>query len=136
MTQRNGRYTLPTEAQWQYACRAETNTRFYTGDKADDLDKAGWYSGNSKDKTHPVGEKEPNRFGLYDMHGNVWEWCLDWYGQDYYSECMKEEVLKNPGGPETGSYRVLRGGSWDDREQSSRSASRHNYFGFRLVFVP
>lgn len=144
MAKGNGRYTLPTEAQWEYACRAETNTRFYTGNEADDLDKAGWYSDNSKGQTHPVREKKPNKFGLYDMHGNVWEWCLDWYGRDYYSECKKEEALESPSGPETGSNRVLRGGSWSFSGRYCRSACRSYYspgyrlndIGFRLVFVP
>ncbi len=70
----NQEYRLPTEEEWEHACRAGTTTYFYTGDTAEDLDRAGWYRGNSREKTHPVGQKEPNAFGLYDMHGNVWEW--------------------------------------------------------------
>ena len=143
MEKRKGRYTLPTEAQWEYACRAGTNTRYFSGDKDTDLDKAGWHSGNSQNKTHPVREKMPNKFGLYDMHGNVWEWCFDWYGEDYYKEC-EGKVIENPTGPKTGSRRVLRGGGWFDGGQGCRSAyrdgshpgSRYSDFGFRLVFVP
>ena len=111
------RYTLPTEAQWEYACRAKTDTRFYTGNTDADLGRAGWYSGNSQNHTHPVGEKEPNNFGLYDMHGNVREWCVDWFGGNYYQECKRQDVVENPTGPESGSYRVLRGGGWSNREQ-------------------
>ena len=74
---------LPTEAQWEYACRAETVTRFNTGETEADLARAGWYSGNSSYRPHKVGQKEPNARGLYDMHGNVWEWCADWYTEKY-----------------------------------------------------
>ncbi len=95
-------------------------------------------------KTTPVGSYPPNAFGLYDMHGNVWEWCSDWYGEKYYDECKEQGVAENPEGPETGSHRVLRGGSWGDFAMPCRCASRHYYspgyrggtIGFRLVFVP
>ena len=135
---------LPTEAEWEYSCRAKTNTRFYTGNKDTDLDQAGWYCDNSQNQTHPVGEKEPNNFGLYDMHGNVREWCMDWFSENYYDVSKKQGIVENPTGPESGSYRVLRGGSWDYNEQSCRSAyrryshpeSRSRRIGFRLVFVP
>ncbi len=135
---------LPTEAEWEYACRAKTDTMFYTGDTGADLGRAGWYSGNSQNQTHPVGEKEPNNFGLYDMHGNVREWCVDWFGENYYEECEKQGAVVDPTGPVGGSYRVLRGGSWSYYEQSCRSAYRYyrgpgnrgNFIGFRLVFVP
>jgi len=131
-------YRLPTEAEWEYACRAGTSTIYYTGNSVDDLDRAGWYSGNSGNKTHPVGEKETNAWGLYDMHGNVWEWCQDWYG-DYPSGSVTDPI-----GLPKGSFRVIRGGSWYSAAQSCRSASRPDFepgirlliLGFRLVLLP
>ena len=130
---------LPTEAEWEYACRAETQTRYYTGDSVKDLDRAGWYDSNSGSSLHPVGEKEPNAFGLYDMHGNVYEWCQDWFGN------YPSKMVTDPAGPENGSYRVLRGGSWSDFAQFCRSAYRYadypsyrngSNYGFRLAFSP
>jgi len=124
--------SLPTEAQWEYACRAGT-----TGAYAGNLGKMGWYSSNSRRKTHPVGQKKPNAWGLYDMHGNVWEWCQDWYG--LYSA----SPTSDPTGPNSGSYRVNRGGGWGDGAQCCRSAirfrtspdSRCNDLGFRPVLA-
>jgi len=132
--------SLPTEAQWEYACRAGTITRYYTGDTENDLDRAGWYAANSGGTLHPVGEKEPNTFGLYDMHGNVWEWCQDWYDKDYYKNSPKE----NPPGPVSGSGRVFRGGSWSYDARCCQAAYRVNDapgyrfrgVGFRLVRTP
>jgi formylglycine-generating enzyme required for sulfatase activity len=132
--------SLPTEAQWEYACRAGTTTRYYTGDTEDDLDRAGWYTKNSGGKLHPVGAKEPNVFGLYDMHGNVWEWCQDWFYEDYYENSPKE----NPLGPASGSHRVLRGGSRGDIPEYCRAAVRNfvapverlGFVGFRLLRTP
>jgi formylglycine-generating enzyme required for sulfatase activity len=132
-------YRLPTEAEWEYACRAGTTTRFYYGDDLDEskLGEYAWYGSNSDGKTHPVGQKKSNAFGLYDMHGNVWEWCQDWYDEKYYSN--KPEV--DPPGPASGQYRVLRGGNWSgnaldcrvaDRVNDSLS-SRDNGIGFRVV---
>ena len=131
--------SLPSEAQWEYACRAGTTTRYYTGDTENDLDLAGWYSQNSGGTLHPVGAKEPNAFGLYDMHGNVWEWCGDWYESDYYAQSPKE----NPTGPESGSYRVIRGGAWRYDAGYCRSAYRSDWppgarnddAGFRVVRI-
>ncbi|MBN1293292.1 MAG: formylglycine-generating enzyme family protein [Candidatus Latescibacteria bacterium] len=134
---KNG-FRLPTEAEWEYACRAGTITEYNTGDSEQDLARAGWYggtSGNSGEKTHPVAQKEPNIWGLFDMHGNVWEWCNDSFG-GYTSE-----PVHNPKGPESGSYSVMRGGSWFNNAHFARSAFRLNdrsdrtgYFtGFRIV---
>jgi formylglycine-generating enzyme required for sulfatase activity len=125
---------LPTEAEWEYACRAGTTTRFCFGDSGEELGDYAWYDGNSGSKTHPVGEKKANEWGLYDMHGNVREWCGDWYAEKYGAG-----AAKNPRGPSSGKYRVLRGGSWID--YSSRSAVRLASYpsdgfyclGFRVV---
>jgi formylglycine-generating enzyme len=139
-------YRLPTEAEWEYACRAGTETDFHTGNMTHsgyppldpDLDRAGWYRVNSGGETHPVGQKEPNAFGLYDMHGNVWEWCWDWYSGNYYASSPAED----PRGPATGTRRVVRGGSWCDGAWLCGSAGRTSlnpdfrYYlsiGFRLV---
>jgi formylglycine-generating enzyme required for sulfatase activity len=102
---KNG-YRLPTEAEWEYACRAGTTTQYYWGDLMDG-DYARWFK-NSNGTTQPVGTKKPNAWGLYDMSGNVWEWCHDWYNRTYYASSPE----KNPPGPNSGVRRVLRGGSW------------------------
>jgi len=128
---------LPTEAEWEYACRANTTTSFYAGDKEDDLARAGWYNASSDGKTHEIGQKQPNAWGLYDMHGNVWEWCLDWHGE--YSGVPETD----PTGPSSGSGRVLRGGSWNNGSTYCRSAYRigdepaywSRDYGFRVVLV-
>jgi formylglycine-generating enzyme required for sulfatase activity len=108
-------YRLPGEAEWEYASRAGT-----IGDYAGDLDSMAWYDKNSGNRTHPVGTKKPNAWGLYDMHGNVWEWCQDWYDENYYRNSASSE----PQGPSNGQYRVLRGGSWNLNASLSRSARR------------
>jgi len=123
-------YRLPTEAEWEYACRAGTTTAYNTG--ASITDNTGWYSDR---KTHPVGQKPANAWGLYDMHGNVFEWCWDWYG-NYPSGAQTDPV-----GASSGSRRVRRGGSWSNTAQFARSALRINndpYFrsinlGFRVL---
>ncbi|MCP4623815.1 MAG: SUMF1/EgtB/PvdO family nonheme iron enzyme [bacterium] len=129
---------LPTEAEWEYACRSGTRSRFYTGDTEKDLDRAGWYEKNSGERTHPVSEKEPNPYGLYDMHGNVWEWVEDDWHDTY------------KGAPDDGSAwvddprtadRVIRGGGWGNGAHFCRSAIRYNrepggrgyLLGFRLA---
>ncbi len=130
-------YRLPTEAQWEYACRAGTTTRFHTGDTESDLGRAGWYSGNSGREIHPVGMKAPNAWGLYDMHGNVWEWTWDWYGKDYFLD----SPLNDPAGPIGGFDRLHRGGGWNNGPKLCRSAFRWGvtpsgktqFLGFRIV---
>jgi len=133
------KYTLPTEAQREYACRASAKTAFSFGDDAKQLGAHCWFADNSEQMTHPVGKKKPNAWGFHDMHGLVWEWCSDWYDKDSY----KEGNRKNPAGPDTGLYRVLRGGSWCSEPRDCRSASRfrlkpddHLYnVGFRVVLT-
>jgi len=125
-------FRLPSEAEWEYACRATT-----TGDQYGNLDAVAWYDGNSGQSTHPVGQKRPNAFGLYDMLGNVWEWCQDWYDSGYY----KKSPLQDLQGPQKGVDRVGRGGSWSSNSLFVRSAYRYSRspgyrdgnLGFRLV---
>lgn len=134
-------YRLPTEAEFEYACRAGTTTRFNYGDDLDysQLPEYAWYSANSEQASHPVGQKKPNGFGLYDMHGNVWEWCLDWYRERYPGG-----TVERPLGPATGQTRIFRGGGWDYHAHSCRSAYRNSvapsqrrlYVGFRVVLAP
>ena len=111
-------YRLPTEAEWEYAARAGT-----TGDFAGKLDEMGWYEANSGYETHPVGEKKPNAWGLYDMHGNVWEWVQDRYDPEYYAS-RPDPDTDPQGRPATGSYRVVRGGGWGNPARGCRSALR------------
>ena len=128
-------YRLPTEAEWEYAARSGGKSEKYAG--GNDVDAVAWYDGNSGRETHPVGQKQPNGLGLYDMSGNVWEWCSDWYGEKYYGQSFRD----NPDGPSSGSYRVLRGGSWGDDPWGVRVANRGRYvpvdrfynIGFRLA---
>ncbi|PIE84675.1 MAG: hypothetical protein CSA07_01030 [Bacteroidia bacterium] len=134
--------TLPTEAQWEYACRAGNETVYSFGDDADQLGDYAWY-GEDYDmgRTHPVGQKPANAFGLYDMHGNAWEWCADWYGEDYYATCDGGGTAVNPSGPASGANRVARGGSYINNARFCRSATRSGdllgaqdeVLGFRVV---
>ncbi|MBI5723394.1 MAG: formylglycine-generating enzyme family protein [Planctomycetes bacterium] len=127
---------LPTEAQWEWACRAGGQTRFCFGDDDDELDNYGWHSGNGEKTHHPVGKKKPNAYGLYDMHGNLWEWCTDWYAP------YTAEKSVDPIGPDAGECHVLRSGCWlDCSPQICRSARRGWYVpdirtstvGFRVI---
>ncbi|MBN2374716.1 formylglycine-generating enzyme family protein, partial [bacterium] len=143
--EKTNRYRLPTEAEWEYACRAGSRTAFANGEITEtgcgndrNLYKMGWYCGNAGNETHGIAQKEPNAWGLYDMYGNVWEWCEDWYGK------YPSGNAQDPDGPASGSYRVKRGGSWCDDARYCRSANRcsfdpvrrFDYIGFRLARTP
>jgi len=114
-------YRLPTEAEWEYACRAGSNSGFFFGDNAEELKSFGWFEGNSQSQPHPVGQRKPNAWGLYDMAGNVWEWCNDFYGAKYYREAPTD----NPRGPKEGEKRVLRGGAWSSTAENCSSWIRN-----------
>ncbi|MGP0062790.1 MAG: formylglycine-generating enzyme family protein [Isosphaeraceae bacterium] len=128
-------YRLPTEAEWEYACRAGTETRYCFGDGEPGLGEYAWYSANSEGHPWPVGQKRPNAWGLYDMHGNVWEWCWDRYEEGYYQNSPEDDPL----GAEEALRRVFRGGCWNDKPRDVRSAARYsyalryNYLGFRIA---
>jgi sulfatase modifying factor 1 len=113
-------YRLATEAEWEYACRAGTAGEYYFGGDLRTLKQHAWYTDNSSRHTHVVGQKAPNPWGLYDMYGNVAEWCNDVYGENYY----KTSPAQNPRGPEKGEIKVLRGGGWQDGADSLRSSWR------------
>ena len=129
-------YRLPMEAEWEYAARAGTKTEYYNGDDVSKLNQIAWDNADWDESTHPVGKKKKNPWGLYDMSGNVWEWCWDWYGSDYY----KSSSATDPTGSDTGSNRVYRGGSWSLSASFVRSANRsyggpsarNHDLGFRL----
>jgi formylglycine-generating enzyme required for sulfatase activity len=116
-------YRLPTEAEWEYACRAGTEARYSFGDDEASLGEYSWFDGNSGGRTHPVGGKRRNEFGLFDMHGNVWEWCWDGHDKGYY----RESPADDPRGPDGASFRVLRGGSYGQPPWGVRSARRGRY---------
>jgi formylglycine-generating enzyme required for sulfatase activity len=128
-------YRLPTESEWEYGCRAGSSTAYCFGDGEARLGEYAWYDSNSERRTHAVGQKKPNAWGLYDMHGNVWEWCSDWHGE------YPRGAVTDPTGASTGSYRVFRGGSWCNGAALCRSAlrswyvpsDRFNGLGFRLA---
>ena len=131
-------YRLPTEAEWEYACRAGTTTKWSFGDDGSDIGDYAWYKYNADMKTHPVGSKQANAFGLFDMHGNVWEWCQDWYGD------FPRGSVTDPKGAGRGSERVIRGGRYGSSAKSCRSGNRNSreptrrikITGFRVCLSP
>ena len=132
---------LPAEAEWEFAARGGNKGRGFVYSGSDRLEEVGWYEENSYGETKPVGLKLPNELGIFDMSGNVWEWCSDWYGEDYYQKCAEQGVVVNPGGPEDGAGRVLRGGGFFDNSENCRATNRNqnhpdnrnDTIGFRLV---
>ena len=136
--QENKNYALPTEAQWEYACRAGSAAKFCNGNDEDSLNKVAWHANNSGGQTQPVGKRAPNKWGLHDMHGNVWEWCEDWYRTDY-----EKLPAKNPINELPGERRVYRGGSRNLTAEFCTSSRRDELFahhkdpvgGFRVVLL-
>jgi formylglycine-generating enzyme required for sulfatase activity len=115
-------YRLPTEAEWEYACRAGTKTAYFFGDSASKLSDYAWFEDNAGGRPQPVGGKPANPWGLYDMHGNLWQWCNDFYQVDYYQQSAEND----PRGPKTGENKVVRGGAWKFSADSCRSGYRYN----------
>jgi formylglycine-generating enzyme required for sulfatase activity len=134
-----GKFAVPSEAQWEYACRAGTTTKYSFGDTGDNCEEYAWFRSIAGGKAHPVGEKKPNPWGLYDMHGNVWEWVNDWYDRDYY----KTSPTDDPTGPASGISAVIRGGGWNDDPKYGTSVYRNrnvpkgvaNDQGVRVIFT-
>ncbi|MCC5917868.1 MAG: SUMF1/EgtB/PvdO family nonheme iron enzyme, partial [Cryomorphaceae bacterium] len=133
------KYRLPTEAEWEYAARGGNRSRGFKYSGSNNMDDVAWYRDNSNTKTHTVGQKQPNELGLYDMSGNVWEWCSDWYSGSFYAS----SPISNPAGPPLGSRRVLRGGSWNGIATYCRVTirisyipyTRYDYNGFRVALT-
>jgi sulfatase modifying factor 1 len=130
-------YSLPSEAQWEYAARGGNKSQGLIYSGSNNIDEVGWYSGNSNNRIHGSGELKPNELGIYDMTGNQWEWCQDWYGE-YPSDTM---ISVNPAGPDNGAVKILRGGSWYSVATLCRNTLRSGgepsikdkHYGFRLV---
>lgn len=131
----NYEYRIPSEAEWEYACRAGTTNRYSFGDATTEADQYAWTAENSESTPHPVGQKRPNPWGLHDMHGNVWEWTRDWFAEYPAAD------LKDPRGPEQGKFKVFKGGGWNNDIEFARSANRFmmspsngiHFVGFRLA---
>lgn len=135
------KYRLPSGAEWEYACRAGTSTKYSFGDDDSELDKYAWYYGNSEHKTHPVGQKKPNSWGLFDMHGNVWEWCQDRYHKSYHKSSVDASTDSSVLEAANSLGQILRGGGWVNHAGKCRSAYRSSFnpdygyysLGFRLL---
>ncbi|MDR1165661.1 MAG: formylglycine-generating enzyme family protein [Deltaproteobacteria bacterium] len=133
------RYRLPSEAEWEYSVRAGSDSIFFFGGERSSLGKFAWFVANADEKTHPVGLKNPNPWGLFDVYGNVWEWVNDWFSEDYYAD----SPLKDPLGPSETGHKSMRGGSIEFEAGVCRSANRINFstkskdsdFGFRVAFT-
>jgi len=136
-------FRLPTEAEWEYAARGGKYSQGYAYSGSDKLKQVGWYEENSNGETHEVGLMLANELGIYDMSGNVWEWCADWFGEKYYEKCRKDGAVENPHGPDNGDYRVIRGGSCFSDSVYCRAMYRDRFqpgyrdssVGFRLVLL-
>lgn len=142
LSQQTGRaFRLPTEAEWEYAARGGKHSQGYIYAGSDRLKQVGWYNENSGSETHAVGLLYDNELGLYDMSGNVWEWCQDWFSKEYYAECYQQGTVDDPHGTDTGSRRVLRGGGWFGSPVHCRCVfrsygqpeDRNRFIGLRLA---
>lgn len=138
-------YRLPREAEWEYAARGGFRSQNFLYSGSLKLEEVAWFNDNSDKETKDVGRKKPNELGIYDMSGNVYEWCQDWHSRSYYNACHRRGVVENPIGPDTGAYRIIRGGSWsDDLGEHFQSINRYfdlpklrrSYISFRLVLSP
>lgn len=134
-------YRFPTEAEWEYAALGGNRSQGFLYAGSDKLKEVGWNDENSYGETKPVGLKAPNELGLYDMSGNVWEWCRDWYNPSYYAECKAQGTVLNPKGPSNGVFLIIRGGCWYNLARvcevkfrdNEHSSFRSSYIGFRLA---
>ncbi len=137
-------YRLPTEAEWEYAARGGNQSKSYAFSGSDKLSEVGWYVENAHEESKPLGLKRENELGLFDMCGNVFEWCQDWYDDNYYKYCVDGKLFNNPKGPSDGELKVVRGGCWSylpiycrsTNRDGSPLSSRDNDMGFRLVSTP
>lgn len=137
----NETYRLPYEAEWEYAAKGGRESEKYKFSGGKNIEDVAWYEKNNLGEPNECGQKQPNELGIYDMSGNIWEWCEDWYDEKYYQYCHKQGIVKNPKGSVNGTFKNLRGGAWNDKEFDCRINSRgahtpskrEDYYGFRIV---